>query len=770
MGRGEKDQFELFSPDSRQLATSHRDGTIRIYDLATGRVGRTLSLGDHCTRYAFHPNGQQIAVAQASKVQVWDLVTGQATHEFAFGGAVHLAWDPDGRVIATASNNEIHLWNANTGAVMHRSPLSHRGGGILLAFDPSGEILYSGSHWFGTSRLWHVQTGRLLLSDLSFRWPDLFRTTGYLHSDSFNELWEVATGREYRTLARAQDESQFPSIHPGGRLLAVGMSDGVSLWDLDRGAELSPLRIGQVRKPSFGASGDLLAYGDAGLLRWRVQTDADGKIRVGPFERMASSSLRHHDLWSAEDLKAQVVVRANHDGAIVLRRDRPSQPLWLGPHPNCRYVAVSPDGRWIATGAHEGNAKIWDAETGRFVRELSKLSYGRVVFSPDNRWLSSGGIFWAVGTWERGPRFSGDGASFSPDSKMFAVGEQAFIRLIEVETGREVARLEDPNQERTDYSAFSPDGARIVTTNNESGSIHVWDLRLIRRQLEEFGLDWDAPPLPRPSSEAPVAPLQMTVDLGVLDRPTFAKDEPAESIIRKGTEWLAKHPDDGEMRHQRGHALLKVRRFPQAVEDFNAAFRAASDDPHLLAYRGVARFAAGQLDEAIADLEGSLKSKPDQRDISEQLARACNQLARILSLGPEPRRDPARALALARRALELEPDNPPYLQTIGIALCRAGHHADAISFLERSLAIGEDRLKALDLLFLAMARHGLGQSEQASADFDRALRRIQANPPPSTAQAQAMASLRAEAESTLRRPVLTLPTDVFAPVQSEIRP
>lgn len=766
----EKDQFDLFSPDSRQLAISHRDGTIRIYDLETGLVARTLPVGAHCTRYVFHPNGRQIAVAQASQVQVWDLETCQATDAFKFGGAVHLAWDPDGRVVATASNNEISLWNAHTGTVIHRSPLSHRGGGILLAFDPSGEILYSGSYWSGTSRLWHVQTGRLLLSDLRFYWPDLFQTTGHLHTTSFYELWQVATGREYRTLARTQDESQFPTVHPGGRLLAVGMTDGVSLWDLDHGVELSPIRIGQVRKPSFGASGDLLAYGDSGLLRGRVETDADGKIRVGPFEMLASSTFQQHDLWSAEDPKAQVVVRANYDGAIVLRRDRPKQKLWLGPHHNCRYVAISPDGRWIATGAHEGHAIIWDTETGRRVTELGRSSSGRVVFSPDNRWLASGGFFWAVGTWKRGPRFGGDGVSFSPDSKMFAAGELAFIRLIEVETGRELARLEDPNQERTDYSAFSAEGARLVTTNNESGSIHVWDLRSIRRQLEEFGLDWDAPSLPRPISEAPVAPLQMTVDRGVLDRPTFAKDEPAENIIRKGTEWLIKYPDDGEMRHQRGHALLEVRRYREAFEDFDAAFRAASDDPHLLAFRGVARFAVGQLDEAIADLEASLKTRPDQPGMPEQLARACNQRARILSLGPEPRRDPARALTLARRALELEPDKPPYFQTIGIALYRAGQHADAITFLERSLATGAGRLEALDLLFLAMARHGLGQAEQAVADFDRAVRWIQANPPPSMAQTQAMANLRAEAEAALRRPILTLPTDVFAPVPSEIRP
>ena len=56
-------------------------------------------------------------------------------------------------------------------------------------------------------------------------------------------LWEVAAGGEYRTLVRAAAAGKgyydHPAIRSDGRLLAVGMRDGVGLWDLHSGKELA---------------------------------------------------------------------------------------------------------------------------------------------------------------------------------------------------------------------------------------------------------------------------------------------------------------------------------------------------------------------------------------------------------------------------------------------------------------------------------------------------------------------------------------------------
>ncbi len=79
------------------------------------------------------------------------------------------------------------------------------------------------------------------------------------------------------------------SIRCDGRVLAVGTDQGVVLWDLARGAELSFLPIGSTSYALFEASGDLLtlSVGSLGVQRWPVQLDPDrGEFRIGPPRRL----------------------------------------------------------------------------------------------------------------------------------------------------------------------------------------------------------------------------------------------------------------------------------------------------------------------------------------------------------------------------------------------------------------------------------------------------------------------------------------------------
>src|SRR5262249_62298734 len=106
-----------------------------------------------------------------------------------------------------------------------------------------------------------------------------------------------------------------------------------------------------------------------------------------------------------------------------------------------RCCAVSPDGRWVATGSH-GNtegvaAKVWEAATGRLVKELAVPRHCAVTFSPDGRWLlttGSGCRLWEVGTWNEGPRLGGGSGCFSPDGRLLPVdGPPPAIPLLPTE-------------------------------------------------------------------------------------------------------------------------------------------------------------------------------------------------------------------------------------------------------------------------------------------------------------------------------------------------
>jgi serine/threonine protein kinase/Tfp pilus assembly protein PilF len=101
-----------------------------------------------------------------------------------------------------------------------------------------------------------------------------------------------------------------------------------------------------------------------------------------------------------------------------------------------------------------------------------------------------------------------------------------------------------------------------------------------------------------------------------------------------------------------------------------------------------------------------------------------NHFAWFLVDCPDPAlRDPAEAVALARRAVGLAPEAAAYWNTLGVAHYRAGAWADAAAALERSVALGAGGDPS-DWFFLAMAAWHLGDRPRAERWYGKAARTL----------------------------------------------
>ncbi len=151
-------------------------------------------------------------------------------------------------------------------------------------------------------------------------------------------------------------------------------------------------------------------------------------------------------------------------------------------------LAFSPDGKLIATGNGK-SVKLWDATNGQELKTLSGHTdlIWSVAFSPDSKQLASGSHDKSVKVWDiaKGDEIKTltgkDGAflsvAFSPDGKWLAGATsygESYVMLWETRNWKESQRL-SPIHGQVWSIAFSPDSQRLVTAS-DSGRAAIWDV------------------------------------------------------------------------------------------------------------------------------------------------------------------------------------------------------------------------------------------------------------------------------------------------------
>ena len=426
--------------------------------------------------------------------------------------------------------------------------------------------------------------------------------------------WSVAEGQECRLIVPDSPKmiGRWAHISPDGRL-GIGQSgQKVLFFDIDRGREVGSIPFGDLGTPNFyvglDPSGCLLTNTFGGCFRWPVRPDptSPGTVVVGPPERLElppwenMTSLSHDGKVIAQAMMGGYPGGAQAGGWFLHPgRREPARNLQNSRDTPGGRQSVTPDGKWVMFGGSPGPVFVHDAETGKLVWSMPGEN-GRCLFSPDGKWLATdidNGRLFAVGTWQPGPQLGhGYLACFSRDGTMavLSTGEGP-LRLVEVATGREVARFEDPDK-GSDQAALSADGATLVAHHKDG--LRVWDLRLIRSELSEIGFDWDAPAFrPKPKPEGPLTVKVVGVDLLDFNSATSRAQRLLTSLLSgNGSDAVLSSADELILSGWHGLGLAA----------YDAGIRRYPTSTHLRMHRGMELFRRGQWEAAAEDFRLAL--------------------------------------------------------------------------------------------------------------------------------------------------------------------
>jgi serine/threonine protein kinase/WD40 repeat protein/Tfp pilus assembly protein PilF len=769
-----------FSPDSRWVAT-HSGEAIHIHDLASGKEEKRFRSGTGHHRFAFAPDGRRLAVTRNSNpraIEIYDLATGKIGQTVPHPeGPGAMSWHPSGWLLACTCGERLYVWDLRTGR-QQAALQGHESKATAVQFSRRGDLLAS-SGWDNTLRLWDPMTGRLLLTkecgagvEPQFGPDD--RLLGCTLNGPKVELWELASGQTACRLLYGSSNGgvRAADFSPDGRLLTAADKHGVRLWDAATGQDLAFLPTGDSRAVFHPTDGSLLTAGSRGLERWPVRPDpasAEGGLRVGP-PQLLEGSLVSAGLSMRPDRGTLAATDRSRARALVLDLGGKADRVVLGNHPSIDRVAISPDGRWVATASDWGFtgplAKVWDARSGRLAWEVP-ADAGRgdagIAFSPDGRWLvtvvSQEYRFWHTGSWQPGPVIRREDAgwlcppAFTRDGRVVALARSArLVRLLDAEKLQELATLTPAHPQRIVHLAFGPDGSRLAASCDNQ-LIQVWDLRRIRRELARMGLDWDQPPYPPLAEDRPTA-LRVRVDRGpsrlpqALQRPRLPSRDKLRAQQVAYTLQAGLFPYHPEPYHQRGHVHEALGDYRMAADDFSAALRWQPADPrrvaHLLDARASNYLRLREHDNAAADWRRALEINHDQVSFY-------NNLAWLYATGPAHVRNAEAALPLAERAVELASQRWECLHTLGVVYYRLGRFREAVELLERGIRANNNEPTAFDLFVLAMSHSRLGGGARARECYGEAVQWCRALRAGLSAQhREELDAVRAEAEELLK--------------------
>ncbi len=491
----------VFSPNAKQIATSHGNGEICIWQVEDGQqIAAFQGVATAVNSLVFSPDGETLIISNADRiVKRLHIASGTVRGQFqGHTGAVwQVALSPDGCLLATGGEDlMLKIWDVQTGECL-KTLEGHQGWLASLIFAPTcpaapDQYLLASGASDRAIRLWDVQTGQTVqvfeghgdgVTALAFS-PD-GQTLSSASVDCTIRLWDVKTGQTIAAWPGHSAPIWTIAFSPNGETFATGGEDQtIKLWDVKTQHCCRTLsgHTSMVKSIAYSPTGLTLVSAaiNQSIHLWETQTGHCIRTWQG-YSKSAICTVFHPD--------GQRLVSSHGDNVLRLWDVQTGDCLSCLPGHSDRIpsVAFSPDGRLLASGSFDQTIRLWDIQTGNFLRAFCTPSWVQsVAFSADGSLLLSSGIdrgvrLWEVATGRLLRVFEAavnwvPAVAFSPIEQRFASASQSgAIQLWDVNNTQCLLTLEGHTRQ-AQAIAFDPLEQRLASGSDDH-TVKLWDLQ-----------------------------------------------------------------------------------------------------------------------------------------------------------------------------------------------------------------------------------------------------------------------------------------------------